>query len=328
MSKKLIAVAAAAALAITGLVALPASATTITGVAINVDSNAGTETVSHAGTTSVSAATYASSRTLDFHTTGTATRNVIRFDVTTSAATTITISSTLGVRVTEELTDAAGAALKVTDGSQSLSILTTSSALMKTFYAWNTSTTAGKLTISTPGTLRSYNVKGTLGTAYNISNVKFPASVLSGSTIANSKSIISFDVTDAYGNKLDTATIAAVAVATFGASNTPATYNTTRKQYEAVVFGTALDNVAMSVTLTADDLSDNGFAKPVTYAFSASVGADLATQVANLTAQNAALQAQLSNSRAKATSVTKKKYNTLARKWNAANPSAKVALKK
>jgi hypothetical protein len=42
----------------------------------------------------------------------------------------------------------------------------------------------------------------------------------------------------------------------------------------------------------------------------------------------AVLTTQLAASRPIATSVTKKRYNTLARKWNAANPGAKVALKK
>ena len=50
MSKKLIAVAAAAALALTGLVATPASATTISSVFVNTDNlglNAGSNSVSH-----------------------------------------------------------------------------------------------------------------------------------------------------------------------------------------------------------------------------------------------------------------------------------------
>jgi hypothetical protein len=327
MSKKLIAVAAAAALALTGLVAAPANATTITGVSIWTTedlSAAGAATDSHSGTTSVSATTYAASRTVDFNATGDTTRTAVRFVVTTSAATTVTISSTSGVKISESPNDADGKALSVTSGSQSLAIITTANKLTAEFYAWNTSTTAGKVSISTPGSLNTYNVKGTLGTAYNIQNVKFPTSVLSGSTIANSKSIISFDVTDAYGNKLDTPNIGTVAVEAFGANNTPATYNTTRKQYEAIVFGTAADNVAMSVTLTADDLSDNGFAKPVTYAFSASVGADLATQVATLTAQVAALQAQLAASRTKANSVTKKRWNKLVRAHRALGGTAKL----
>jgi hypothetical protein len=50
--------------------------------------------------------------------------------------------------------------------------------------------------------------------------------------------------------------------------------------------------------------------------------AGVSAQVAALTAQVATLTATV------AKRVSKKKYNTLARKWNAAFPSQKVALKK
>jgi hypothetical protein len=333
MSKKLIAVAAAAALALTSLVGVaPASATTITSVKINADTRGqvgGTETVSHAGTTSISAATYMSSRTLDHNSdTLTTTRNVIRFDVTTSSATTITVSSTLGVFVVDSLVDSAGAAQTITAGVQSMSGSTIASNLVYTFYAYNNSTTAGKLTISTPGSTSTYNVKGTAGVSYNLSDVKFPTVIVSGTTEAASTQIISFQITDAFGNKLSAANDAAVSVQVLGATASPATYSTVRKQYEAVLHGTASSSVAMSVTLVAQDLSANGFAKPVTYAFSSVSGENIATQVTNLTAQVATLTAQLAVSRLIENSVTQKKYNTLARKWNKANPGAKVALKK
>jgi hypothetical protein len=334
MSKKLIAVAAAAALALTSLVGVaPASATTITSVKIQVDDDqldGGTATVSHVGTTSVSAVTWMSSRTLDLlDSTLTTTRNVIRFEVTTGAATTITVSSTLGVFVVNSLVDSAGAAQKITAGVQSMSGSTISSNLRYTFWAYNNSTTAGKLTISTPGSTNTYNVKGTVGTGYNLSDVKFPTTVTSGVTEADSTAKITFQVTDAYGNQLTAAGAPdSVVVGIFGATVTVPAYNTTRKQYEATVHGTATSSVAMSVTLQAPDLSANGFAKPVTYAFSSVSGASLATQVTNLTAQVATLTAQLAVSRLIEDSVTQDKYNTLARKWNKANPRAKVALKK
>jgi hypothetical protein len=333
MSKKLIAVASAAALALSALVGVaPASATTITEVRINTDTGgvlAGTPTPSHFGTTSVSAVTAMTSRTLDFVQTGTTTRNVIRFDVTTSAAATITVSSTLGVFVSDSLVDSAGVAKKIEAGVQSMSGSTIASNLVYSFYAYNTSTTSGKLTISTAGSTNTYNVKGTVGLGYNLSDVKFPTTITSGVTEADSTAKITFQVTDAFGNKLEApATPASVVVGIFGATVSAAAYSTVRKQYEATVHGIATSSVAMSVTLTANDLSANGFAKPVTYAFSSVSGASLATQVTNLTAQVATLTAQLAVSRLIEDSVTQKKYNTLARKWNKANPGAKVALKK
>ncbi len=54
----------------------------------------------------------------------------------------------------------------------------------------------------------------------------------------------------------------------------------------------------------------------------------LQAQVTTLTAKVAAMQAILDVSRLDENSVTQKKYNTLARKWNAAFPSQAVALKK
>ena len=322
MSKKLIAVAVAAALALTGLVAVPANATTITAVKINKDDSVaagGTTTVSHSGTTSVSPVSYAASRVWSFDSTITTSRSVVRFDVTTSAATTVTVSSTGTVKVSDTLVDSAGAALKVDAGSQSISINTTASNLVATFYALNTSTTAGKVNIATPGSLQTYNVKGIAGTPYNLTEVKFPTSITSGEAEADG-AVVSFQVTDAYGNKLDTTNLDAVTTAALGATISAETYSTVRKQYEAVVFGTATANVAMSVSLVAADLSANGFAKPIKYVYSSVSGGDLATQVTNLTAQVKTLTATVS--------ALTTDYNALATKYNKLVKKSKRVAKK
>jgi len=322
MSKKLIAVVAAAALALTGLVATPANATTITSVKINKDNSAatgGTETVSHAGTTSVSPVTYASTRTWDWADTGSTTRNVVRFDVTTSAATTVTVSSTGTVKLSSTLVDSAGAALKVDAGTQTVSITTTASNLVATFYALNTSTTAGKVNISTAGSLNTYNVKGVAGTPYALTSVKWPTSITSGAAEADG-AVISFQVADAYGNLLDTANLADVTTAALGATVSAETYSTVRKQYEAVVFGTAASSVALSLSLAAADLSANGFAKPTKSAFATISGADLATQVTTLTAQVATLTASVS--------ALTTDYNALATKYNKLVKKSKRVAKK
>jgi hypothetical protein len=223
--------------------------------------------------------------------------------------------------VSDSLVDSAGAALKVDAGSQSISINTTASNLVATFYALNTSITAGKVNIATPGSLQTYNVKGVAGTPYSLTEVKFPTSITSGNAEADG-AVVSFQVTDAYGNKLDTANLADVTTAALGATISAETYNTVRKAYEALVFGTATASVAMSVSLTAADLSSIGFAKPIKYVFSSVSGGDLATQVTTLTAQVKTLQDQLAA--LQASTVTKAKYNKLVRKWNRANPSNKV----
>ena len=322
MSKKLIAVAAAAALALTGLVATPANATTITDVKINSNATiatGGTSTASHTGTTSVSAVTYSATRTWDFQPTGTTTRTVIRFDVTTSSATTVTVSSTGAVKVSADVNDADGKALSVTAGTQSLALTTTAANLVATFYALNTSTTAGKVSIATAGSLNTYNVKGLAGTPYNLVNVKYPTSITSGAAEADG-AVISFGVTDAYGNALDTANLSEVTTSALGATVSAETYSTVRKQYEAVVFGTATSSVALSLALAAADLSANGFAKPVKASFATITAADLATQVTTLTAQVATLTASVTALTADYNSVAKK-YNKLVKK------SKRVALK-
>jgi hypothetical protein len=312
MSKKLIAVAAAAALALTGLVAVPASATTIESVKINtttVGLATGTSTTSHnLSTQAVAPATFMATRTLQFDETGTTTRNVVRFDVTTTAASSVTIKAAGGVRVSASLTDGAGVALKVTDGTTELAGSTITGVLTYAFYAWNPSTTAGSVVIETPGSKNTYYVKGQAGAPYALTDVKFPTTVISGVAEADSEAVVSFQLTDAFGNKLDTANPAEVTTAALGATISAATYSTLRKQYEAVVFGTATSNVAMSVSLTATDLSANGFAKPVKYAYSSVAGGDLATQVTNLTAQVATLTATVAALTAD--------YNKLVKRWN------------
>jgi hypothetical protein len=66
----------------------------------------------------------------------------------------------------------------------------------------------------------------------------------------------------------------------------------------------------------------------VNSADSATALAAAQSQITALQANVTALTAQLAVSRLIENSVTQKKYNTLARKWNAAFPSQRVALKK
>jgi hypothetical protein len=320
MSKKLIAVASAAALAISALVAVPASATGIASVAIDAATGI---TTSHTSRTTHAVAPQSAmtSRTLDYRADNSSSRNVVRFVVSTTAATTpVTVTASEGVTVSDTLVDAAGDALNITAGKTSLSGAAVSSSY--TFYAWTTSTTPGTVVITTATTTLTYYVKGVAGGAYNLVGVKFPTAIISGEANSNeNKNVVSFSVTDVFGNVL-TSGVDAVLSGVGASFSGKATYNTTRKVWESNVFGAATANVSMQLDLTATDLSANGFAKPVIYAFSSVSGASLAERVTALTAQVAALQATLANR------VTKKRYNTLARKWNKAFPTQKVALKK
>jgi hypothetical protein len=115
MSKKLIAVAAAAALALTGLVAAPASGTAITNVVINHGNDTNqTNTASHTNSdAAVAAMTAATSRLVQFS--DTATRTAVRFTVNTAAAApSVAVTSTLGVKLSASLVDGAGAAISIT----------------------------------------------------------------------------------------------------------------------------------------------------------------------------------------------------------------------
>jgi outer membrane murein-binding lipoprotein Lpp len=340
MSKKLIAVAAAAALALTGLVAAPANASSISSVTIqHSGSSAGAAVVSHTDADdALTAATWASARNVVFGVGAsyTATRTAIRFDVLTTGATPVTVTSTGGVKIATAVS-VAGVALKVDAGSTTLTGATTAGSattLTYTFYAWSTSTTAGSVVIETSGSKNTYYVKGTLGPAYNIVNVTFPASLYTGQTDGK----VTYQTTDAYGN-LTNADGPAITPTGFNAGSfAAATYSATTKLWSTTLGTIAGDNVALNLAVPAFDGVDyttNGFAKAVGSAFKlVSAGsltaqiASLTTEVASLKASVAALTTQLEASRPMATSVTKKKYNTLARKWNAANPGSRVALKK
>jgi hypothetical protein len=309
MSKKLIAVAAAAALALTGLVATPASAASFT-----VDIDASTNVTGHASSDSaVAAGDDNNTGTLDYLSSASTTRNVVRFVVNHAATTTISVNVDGGGKLTESLL-AADETTKLKNGAGSASLSkSVTGASAYTFYAYTNSTsTPAKITIATPTTTRTYWIKATVGAAYNLTNVVFPTSVLSGETNSNTnKNVVSFSITDQFGNAVTsgaTATLTGVGATFSGA----ATYDSTRKKWEANVYGTAQKNVSMQLDLTAVDLSDNGFAAPVKYAFSSASAGSLADQVTALTAQVAALKVD---------------YNKLAARWNKLVASKKAPKK-
>ena len=318
MSKKLIAIAAAAALALTGLVATPANATSITGVVIDAEASV---SASHASNTSADTpATAMTSRTLDYNSSESTTRNVVRYVVTTASATTVSVTSTGGVKVIKDLADADGVAYKLdtTVATTGVSGSTTASALTFTFYAFTTSTTAGSVVISTPSSSLTFYVKGLAGAAYNLGSVKFPTSIIQAETEADSTAVVSYVLTDVFGNAITTGT--APTLTALGASASGSTYSTTRKVWEAVVYNATASSVAMALNLTATDLSTNGFAKPVKTAFASVSASDLAGQVTTLTAQVAALTATVS--------ALTTDYNALATKYNKLVKKSKRVAKK
>jgi hypothetical protein len=326
MSKKLIAIAAAAALALTGLAAVPANASTISSVKIadSATPSPSAGTASHVDSDSaVKAATWASARNVVFGTDAdsySATRTAVRFEVLTSDTSSVVVTATGGVKLATAVS-VAGVALKVDAGSTTLTGATTAGSattLTYTFYAWTTNTTAGKVVIETPGSKNTYYVKGTEGPAYNLASVTFPTSLTTGQTDGK----LTYTLSDAYGNLIADGT--KLTPTGFGSgTNGAATWNATTKVYSSTLGTVSEANVALSISLPAFDGTDYttvGFAKRVSTAFKLVSAADLATQVTALTAQVATLTASV-------TALTTD-YNNVAKKYNKlVKKSKRVALK-
>jgi hypothetical protein len=311
MSKKLIAVAAAAALALTGLVAVPAGATAITNVTIYDKTNtAGLAfTAGHTDSDSaVTASTFAAARNVVFNTsvTNAATRTAVRFDVNTAAAASaINVTATGGVRMIATI----ASTTKVTDGVQALNGSTVSGALTYTFYAWNTSSTAGTVVVDTGSSKMTFYVKGITGPAYNIATPVWPKSLPQSSTTGK----VTFTMTDAYGNAVSS-NQSAPTVTALGATPGSVTYNSTTKVWESTLTVDATaTSVALQIAVAAVDLETSGFAAPANSAFTTVASGSLSAQVTALTAQVAALSATIAGLTTEFNSVAKK-YNKLVKK--------------
>jgi hypothetical protein len=329
MSKKLIAVASAAALALSALVGVaPANANTF---AVAVSNDSGTSPAQVAAGKSADGVTAATSYNVNvpssdvIRSNGTAGETTaLKFDVTTTTARgQVDVTATGGVRLITADELAAGA--KVATGKTSLTDFSANSVL--TFYAITTSTTAGTVVVSNAGNSKTVYVAGESDWAYKL-NLSAPASVALGGDIK-----ITGTVKDAFGNDLTAELTSGDFDLTgiVGATGGTLTYTASTKSYEfKYTAPTTATPVAIQIKLNAANTPTKvtAFGDPVASAFFTVNATDLTAQVAALTAQVAALQAQLANSRPKANSVTKKRYNTLARKWNAAFPSQRVALKK
>ena len=339
MSKKLIAVASAAALALSALVATPAMAAPFSVTVLG-------EFGSTAGTTATDAIVVnaPSQNVLRFdNTDGSAastTGTVIRLDVVTTVGSAgVTATATGGVKLFTAATAGASEAnlpdLTVASGLDSISDVATSGATVS-LYAYVTSTTAGTITVTQTGTSNStvlfVKAKSEKANSYKLNFTVTP------STAAGGDVTFTGTIEDMFGNLMTLATADLIVDGIGGnlaapiAARTDFAVNSTTKVHTWKMKNRDTNgSAAMLVKLksdTAQAAAVTAFGTPVTNQFFNVNAVDLAAQVTALTAQVAALQAQTADMRTKARSVTKKKYNTLARKWNAANPGARVALKK
>jgi hypothetical protein len=315
MSKKLIAMAAAGALALTALVGVaPASANAPVVTIIDASSDS-TNVAAAAQFSATAAVNQANTANVLTHgaTSAANQRTTVKFTITISEATSRSVAVTTagGVKMLSTLSgtdkDSAGVTtLTASDSTATPDIV---------FYAWTKSTTAGTVTVVGNGVTTVYYVKGTAGAAYNVVSAVFPTNVTSGTTTGATERV-SFQITDVFGNTLtsvaDGTAAGQVKINALGAVTNGAgaavSYNTTRKAFEGYVNGSTATTVAMNVSINATDLSDNGWPAPVATAFATSGSVSLATQVTNLTAQVTALTAQVA--------ALKADYNALANRWN------------
>jgi hypothetical protein len=319
MSKKIIAVAAAAALALTGLVGVaPAnSAMPYAGTGTqpaNANSLLITNTVTRGGS-----GTLADPYTVAVPTSGLATSGTtLRFSVSTTAARAMTVTATSGIRLVATVTNTTAVVLT---GADTLTV-TADAAGAASFNVYPTSTTRGVVTITNDGDVTQIYVTGTHGAPYDIGAVTLP------SLEPSKAGVIVAAVTDAFGNVIDTANAAeSLTVTRVGTGVTAAAvnvqYSATSKRWEGeVTAGATAGQLAVSLSivgLTATDAQKAAFGAPNSTYFgiisvaAAKTTAEWTAQVAALTASVAALTAD---------------YNALATKYNKLVKKSKRVAKK
>jgi len=321
MSKKLIAVAAAAALALTGLVGVaPATAAMpYAGDTQPVAANSllVTSTVLRDG-----AGTLADPYKIAVPDSGLATSaTTLRFEISTTAARAVTVTATSGIRLVATVTNTTAVVLS---GADSLTVTADANG-DAAFVAYPTSTTRGVVTITNDGDITQIYVTGKVGTAYDIGTVTLPALEPSktGAIVAV--------VTDAFGNAVDTvsasASLTVTRVGTGSPTSTDVQYSATSKRWEGTVTaGATAGQLAVSLViagLTATTAQKAAFGEPNNTYFGI-INVAAAATAAQLQAQVTALTAQL-------TALTSE-YNKLAKRFNnlvtlKKAPTKKVALK-
>jgi hypothetical protein len=330
MSKKLIAIAAAGALALSGLVATTsASALPVTGGALSGESYLNvTSTVTRAGS-----GTASDPYTFAVPSAGTvAAASIVTFQVSSSSKrTAATVSSTSGIKLLDAPGDATNKYTSAS-GSASLSLTTTDSGTL-VFYGFPTSTTTGLVTLTIGTDVTQVYIKGVAGPAYNIATVTPPASLE-----PEGKGTYVVTVTDAFGNAVTAGSLSVTRVgggsggsfiswATSG-ENDKIVYSATAKRWQGIITaGDVAGQIAVGLQidgLTATDDQKTAFGAPkntffsiITTSSSADLVISLRAQVATLTATVAALTAD---------------YNKLATRWNTRYdlkkaPKHKVVLK-
>ena len=327
MSKKLIAVAAAAALVLTGLVATPANASiSITyrtaATAGDIDSNTVNPSTSLTAETAATALIAVPANNALEYTATTARNSLMKVTVnSTVAGQVVSAVSDGAIKIVDAPTNTTDKKYTSASGSQNYSVTADSTTVV--FYVFTTSTSAGKLTVSSNGNSSVVYIKGAHGVAYNITSA-LPTVIPAGNPTDNN---LIAKITDVFGNTVTSTVDITTSVTGAGGNITAtgdATYSSTEGGHGLKLYATGSGGMAVSLGLTDTVTNVTGLAKAVTLWYATSSAADLAGQVATLSAQVAALTAQLAVSRPKANSVTKKRWNALVRAHRALGGSAKL----
>jgi hypothetical protein len=278
------------ALVASAIIAGPANASVVAAVTVGSTDVATTSKVS----TTPATPTVPSDNKVDL-------ADTVKFVVTVPTGTIVRATAADAKLVTA--LDAVGAEVPASAGAASVEI-NTGSGTTATFYAFTTKTTAGSVVVTAGGSSSTYYLKGLAGPAYNLS-----ASV---PTVAGLGSDVDFTATatDVFGNVVENATITTTLLR--GTVKTALTWNSTDKLYKGVITTPATaGTVAGLANISATDVT--GLPKAVKEVSFSIAAADLATQVAILSADNAKLKAD---------------YNKLAKKFNKkVKKSKRVALK-
>lgn len=295
LKKPLIAIASAVALAATMLVAGPANASSATlTVAGSAPATAGTSSASAVALPVPSDNDVNSADALRIALSGvTAGSNVVVTATNAKIVTAVTSGSTT---------------VKV-DSGVSTATISTGTGTTADVYVFTTTTETGTVVVTANSNTTTYYVKGTAGSAYNL-KVTAPAVANLGAAVE-----VTATVTDVFGNAVTNASISSTVIrGSIGSFS----YDATDKRYEATLTAPATaGTTVIANTITASAVA--GLAKPATEVISNISVADLAGQVVALQAQIAALTAA---------TVSKDRFNKLAKRWNKANPNKKVKLVK
>jgi hypothetical protein len=323
MSKKLIAVASAAAIALSALVATPAQALLVE-VGATAPASASVW-VTNDVARSTGTGSQASPIKIVVPDAGTvAASDILKLVVSsTLKRTAITASVSNGIKLLDAPGDATNKYTSASGTTALAAAQTTDAAGAYTFYAFPTSTTAGVITVTIGTDVTQIYVQGTVGRAYDITSVTIP------SVEPKATGTATFTVTDAFGNAVG-ATDVTLTLSRIGGTGgthtgagTDVSYSNTTKRFETEVTApNAAGQVAYAAVvkgLTATTAMTDAFGQPQTY-FGLVTFTSTADKVTALTAQVATLTASVAALTADYNSVAKK-YNKLVKK------SKRVALK-